>query len=73
MQILPLGDELFHAEGRTDMTKLKSLFGILLTHLKTRINYELMFVARGCDIQQGIYFSMVVSGCRRQRTGKEVK
>jgi hypothetical protein len=37
------------------------------------IIYELMFAARGCENQQGIQFSMVVSWCRGQRAGKEVK
>jgi len=34
MKIHPVGAELFHSEGRTDMTKL-SLFAILQMHQKT--------------------------------------
>ena len=34
MKIRPVEAELFHAEGRTDMTKLKLVFEILQMHLK---------------------------------------
>ena len=35
MKILSLGAELFHADGRTDMAKIFSLFAILRTPLKS--------------------------------------
>ena len=34
IKIHPVGVELFHADGQTDMTKLKSLFAVLRTRLK---------------------------------------
>jgi len=36
MKIRPVGAELFHADGQTDITKLVVAFAILQTRLKTR-------------------------------------
>ena len=36
MKILPLGAELFHVDGRTDITRLTVFFAILRTRIKMR-------------------------------------
>jgi len=41
MKICPVGAELFHADRRTDMLKLISLFAILQTPLKICISIEI--------------------------------
>jgi len=38
MKIRPVEDELFHAGGQTDMTKLKSHFAIFLKRLKLKLH-----------------------------------
>jgi hypothetical protein len=40
MKIRPLGAELFHGIGRTDMTKLLFPFAILRTRLKMFVRYS---------------------------------
>jgi hypothetical protein len=39
MKIRPVGTELFHADGRTDMTKLMDAFPILQTRPKIFVGY----------------------------------
>jgi hypothetical protein len=40
MKIRPVGDELFHAYGRTDMTKLIVAFRNFADEPKDKINFE---------------------------------
>jgi len=43
MKILPVGDEFFHADGQTDMTKLIVAFAML----RMRLNYAGMIKVKG--------------------------
>jgi hypothetical protein len=60
MKIRPVGAELFFADGQTDITKLKSLFIILATHLAIILHRGIFYTNRslGSNVEREAEISL---------------